>query len=187
VNRAVFLDRDGVINKAVVRDGKPYPPNSLAEMELVPGVVVALAKLKNAGFRLLVVTNQPDVARGTQKREVVESINNALLEKVPLDQVYTCFHDDSDNCSCRKPLPGLIWQGAEEWQVDPAKSFLVGDRWKDIASGLSAGCITIFIDWNYAEQLKVVPDYQVFSIEQAVELILEMASKEALENADISR
>jgi D-glycero-D-manno-heptose 1,7-bisphosphate phosphatase len=186
VNRAVFLDRDGVINKAIVRDGKPYPPISLAEMELVPEVAVALAKLKNAGFRLLVVTNQPDVARGTQKREVVESINNALLEKLPLDQVYTCFHDDSDNCNCRKPLPGLIWQGAVEWQIDPTQSFLIGDRWKDIASGLSAGCVTIFIDLEYAEPLKAVPHYRVASLEQAVELILDIVAKEAFEDADFS-
>jgi D-glycero-D-manno-heptose 1,7-bisphosphate phosphatase len=180
VARAVFLDRDGVINKAIVRDGKPYPPRNLAELELVPGIAAALATLKDFGFRLLVVTNQPDVARGVQQQAVVEEINDYLLQNLPLDQIYTCYHDDIDNCQCRKPLAGLVLQGAQAWQVELDQSFLIGDRWKDIACGQNAGCVTIFIDMKYSEPEKAQPHYRVSSIQQAVEIIRGLIVKEAV-------
>src|SRR5206468_1016892 len=101
--RAVFLDRDGVINRAIVRDGKPYPPAALAELEILPGVREGLAALKAAGYRLIVVTNQPDVARGTTSKALVESINARLSAELPLDIVLTCWHDSADQCACRKP------------------------------------------------------------------------------------
>lgn len=149
--RAVFLDRDGVINRALVREGRPYPPANLSELEILPGVPEALATLRDRGFRLIVVTNQPDVARGTQKRETVEAINDVLRARLQLDEFRICYHDDRDHCSCRKPAPGLLLEAARDAQLDLSASFMVGDRWRDIEAGQRAGCATIFIDYGYAE------------------------------------
>jgi D-glycero-D-manno-heptose 1,7-bisphosphate phosphatase len=151
VKRAVFLDRDGVINAAVVRDGKPYPPASVEAVEILPGVADALAALKRAGYMLVVVTNQPDVARGTQTRAAVDAIHARLRAELPLDAVYVCPHDDADACHCRKPKPGLLLDAARDLDIDLAHSYMVGDRWRDIDAGIAAGCTTIWIDRGYAE------------------------------------
>jgi D-glycero-D-manno-heptose 1,7-bisphosphate phosphatase len=152
MSRAVFLDRDGVITRALVRDGKPYAPATLAEMEIDPTAPAALASLKAAGFVLIVVTNQPDVARGTARREAVEAMHAVLHAALPLDACFVCYHDDADACICRKPLPGLLIQAAAEHSIDLAGSFLVGDRWRDIDAGAAAGCRTILIDRGYRER-----------------------------------
>jgi D-glycero-D-manno-heptose 1,7-bisphosphate phosphatase len=177
--RAVFLDRDGVVNKAVVREGKPYPPNSVEEMEIAPDAEEALTLLKKAGFALLVITNQPDVARSSQSREAVEAINRRLMAALPIDQIYVCYHDDRDGCECRKPLPGLILQAAREWQIDLGQqSFLIGDRWKDIEAGRRAGCTNILIEMHYAEKQAVEPDYRVNNLLEAAQLVVELTRKE---------
>jgi D-glycero-D-manno-heptose 1,7-bisphosphate phosphatase len=147
--RAVFLDRDGVLNRAIVRDGEPYPPRSVTELEILLDVPEALAELRRAGFLLLVVTNQPDVARGTQSREAVEEINAALARALPLDAVLTCY-DDGDSPR-RKPNPGLLLEAAEQYAIDLQRSYLIGDRWKDIEAGRRAGCRTVLIDYGYME------------------------------------
>src|SRR5580692_12883999 len=120
---AAFLDRDGVLNQAVVRHGKPYPPASVEEMQILPGVRDALDRLKAAGYRLVVVTNQPDVARGLQRRETVEAINAALMARLPIDEFRVCYHDDADACDCRKPKPGLLLR---QPIYDLPRSVLVG-------------------------------------------------------------
>ena len=171
MRRAVFLDRDGVLNRALVREGKPYPPMSVSELELLPGVCEACQVLKLAGFVLIVITNQPDVARGTQRREIVEAINAALQAQVPVDAVRVCYHDQADNCTCRKPQPGLLIQAADRWQLDLSHSWMVGDRWKDIEAGRRAGCKTAFIDYGYAECQPKRPDCRVRSLTQAARLI----------------
>lgn len=171
-NRAVFLDRDGVINRAVVRDGRPYPPVSLDELEILPGVAQALLSLKAAGFILVVVSNQPDVARGTVPRSVVESINSLLAAKLPLDRVVICYHDSADACSCRKPQPGMLLSAASDLGLDLGRSFMVGDRWRDVEAGQSAGCRTFFIDYGYNERQPAFCDYRVTSLAQAAEIIL---------------
>ncbi len=166
--RAVFLDRDGVINKAMVRNGRPNPPHRLEELEILDGVPQALQALKEAGFLLIGVTNQPDVARGTQKKEVVESINSALMKALPLDEILVCYHDDRDLCLCRKPKPGLLQQAAEIYSIDLCASFMVGDRWRDVEAGRRAGCTTIFIDYQYEERgPSTQPDCRVHSLEEA--------------------
>lgn len=172
MRRAIFLDRDGVLNRAIVVQGRPHPPATLAEFEVLPGVVEACAELRRAGFLLIVVTNQPDVARGIQRREVVEAMNDALLADVPLDDIRVCYHDDQDQCVCRKPLPGLLVQAAREWQIDLSASYMVGDRWKDIETGRKAGCRTILIDCNYREPMLSAPDHQVRSLAEAPHWIL---------------
>jgi len=172
MRRAVFLDRDGVLNRATVVNGIPYPPAGVAEFEMLPGAVQACRQLKAAGFLLIVVTNQPDVARGTQLRPVVEAINQALLSEVPIDEVKVCYHDDRDQCSCRKPLPGLLIEAAKEWQIDLPASFMVGDRWKDVETGRQAGCKTIFIDYEYRETLPSAPDHRAHSLAESTDWIL---------------
>lgn len=172
MRRAIFLDRDGVLNRAIVVHGRPHPPATLAEFELLPGVAEACEELRNAGFLLIVATNQPDVARGIQRREVVEAINDALLSRVPIDAIKVCYHDDQDQCVCRKPLPGLLVQAAREFQIDLAASYMVGDRWKDVECGRRAGCKTILIDCGYEEEMRSSPSHRVGSLAEVPDWIL---------------
>jgi len=172
VRRAVFLDRDGVLNRSVVRAGKPYPPAAVDELEISPEAAEACAQLREAGFVLIVVTNQPDVARGTQRRGVVEAINRSLRRQLPLDGILVCYHDDADGCDCRKPKPGLLLQGAQNWNIDLTKSFMIGDRWKDIEAGRRASCSTVFLRSGYDEQQPHRPDHVAGSLAEAVPWIL---------------
>jgi D-glycero-D-manno-heptose 1,7-bisphosphate phosphatase len=171
--RAVFLDRDGVLNRAIVRDGKPYPPASLAELEIVEGAADGLARLKGLGFLLLVVTNQPDVARGTQSLDAIQAMHDCMRQTLPLDDFLICPHDDADRCQCRKPAPGLIIEAHQRYGVDLSRSFMVGDRWRDIDAGQAAGCRTVFIDQGYRERgPSVPPDARVGSLLEAVDWIV---------------
>jgi D-glycero-D-manno-heptose 1,7-bisphosphate phosphatase len=172
LRRAVFLDRDGVINRAIVRDGKPYPPASLEELEILPGVHEALQKLHDANYLLVVVTNQPDVARGISKKEDIELMNAFLSSELPIDDFKTCYHDGGDKCNCRKPLPGALVEAAQERNIDLSKSFMVGDRWRDVEAGASAGCKTFFINYRYAEKKPDAPDFIVSSLLEAKKIIL---------------
>lgn len=171
-HKAVFLDRDGVINKAFVRLRKPYPPRNLTDVAVLPGVAEALSLLKAAGFMLVVVTNQPDVARGTISRSMVDAIHEHLRRQLPLDDFRTCFHDTNDGCNCRKPGWGLLRQAAKDHGIDLLHSFMVGDRWRDMAAGQAAGCRTIFIDYNYDEEQPKSWDLRTASLLEAVPYIL---------------
>jgi len=174
LRRAVFLDRDGVINRALSRDGKPYPPTSLREFEILPCVPEACAKLKAAGFLLIVATNQPDVGRGTLKQEVVEEMNDLMSYQLAIDRIEVCYHagrGDSD-CDCRKPKPGMLLRAARELRIDLAQSWMVGDRWRDIDCGHAAGCKTVLIDYGYTEELRQMPDFRAGSLLEAADLIL---------------
>jgi D-sedoheptulose 7-phosphate isomerase len=178
--RAVFLDRDGVINRAIVRNGTPHPPATLEELEIFPDVPEALHELKAHGFELLVITNQPDVARGTQTRDAVEGIHQKLASTLPLDDILVCYHTDQDNCSCRKPKPGMLLEAARKHDIDLSVSFLIGDRWRDIEAGKNAGCKTILIDGGYHEkQSRQAPDARVGSLREAASWIIHSASKGA--------
>jgi N-acetyl-alpha-D-muramate 1-phosphate uridylyltransferase len=171
--KAVFLDRDGVLNEAVVREGKPYPPGNLREMRIFPEAAALLQRLKELGFLLVVVTNQPDVSRGKQDRETVEEMNRALSAALPLDEVLVCYHSDHDGCSCRKPLPGLFFQAAERFGIDLPASFMIGDRWRDVDAGHAAGCRTVLIDYGYRESSPTAkPDARVHSLEEAVRWVI---------------
>jgi D-glycero-D-manno-heptose 1,7-bisphosphate phosphatase len=173
-HRAIFLDRDGVINRPLIREGKPYPPSSLVEFEILAGVRKACQALRELRYLVVVVTNQPDVGRGIIAREVVETIHRWLLQQLPLDRIMTCFHGGEaygDPCDCRKPLPGMLFQAAEEFRINLDDSFMIGDRWRDIDCGFNAGCKTIFIDWGYEEKLKRDPDYFARDLLDASKLI----------------
>jgi len=169
---AVFLDRDGVLNRALMRDGVPHPPQHPDEFELLPGVAEALAQLAAAGFALVVVTNQPDVARGTQTRAGVDALNDRIRTALPVLDVLTCFHDTADGCACRKPRPGLLLEAAGRWHLDPARSFMVGDRWSDIEAGRAAGCRTVLVARPYSKPERCSPDCRVADLTEVAAWIL---------------
>lgn len=168
---AVFLDRDGVINRTFVVDGVPHPPQSVAECEILPGVFDALSSLKELGLPLIVVTNQPDVARGSQTRLAVDTINAYLASMLPIDAFYVCCHDNADKCECRKPKPGMLLRAAREHGIDLSRSFMVGDRYSDILAGAAAGCRTLLIDLPYSQGDRCCPDARVADLTEAARQI----------------
>jgi len=172
MRRAVFLDRDGVINRSIVRNGKAFPPDSLAEFEILPGVPEAIAALKAQGFLIVVVTNQPDVATGKQDQRVVEEMHAQLRRLLPIDDLRVCYHVDADACGCRKPEPGMLLAAAESLGIDLAASYMVGDRWRDIEAGQRAGCRTFFIDYGYDERAPSPPFVAVNTLAEAAARIL---------------
>ena len=178
--RAVFLDRDGVINRAFVRDGKPFPPPTPQELEILPGVPEALRELKANGFKLLLVTNQPDVGRGKLSLQTLAAMHEDLRAHLPLDDILVCCHTDQDKCDCRKPMPGMIIEAARKHNIDLAASFMVGDRWRDIDAGYNAGCKTILIDYGYSERPPDhEPDLRVGSLREAADWIIRATPKGA--------
>jgi D-glycero-D-manno-heptose 1,7-bisphosphate phosphatase len=168
---AVFLDRDGVLNEVDVRDGVPYPPPDAPALRLLPGVVEACERLHDLGFALVVVTNQPDIARGRQTRAEVDRMHAVLRARLPLDDVVVCPHDDTDGCACRKPAPGMILQAAQRLGLDLRRSFCVGDRWRDVEAARRAGVIAIHVDYHYGERSAVGADAVVSSLLEAVPFI----------------
>lgn len=172
MKRAVFLDRDGVINKTMIRDGKSCPPGNLNELEIFPDIAENLKRLHSAEFMVIVVTNQPDVARGVQTREMVESINSAIKSRLSIDEFLVCYHDNADQCFCRKPKSGSLLQSAEKYGLNLNDCFMVGDRSSDIEAGKSAGCKTILIGHQDSGGKYAEPDYHVDNFRQAVDAIL---------------
>ena len=172
MNPAIFLDRDGVINEVVLELGKPNPPSSLEELRFLPGVIEATHTLSNAGFKIIIVTNQPDVSTGKQTRAVVESMNRFVTESMPIDSIRVCYHLDEDRCDCRKPLAGMLLDAAKELDLDLSKSYMIGDRWKDIEAGKNAFCRTIWIESRYREKKPDDPWAVVSSLLEASQIIL---------------
>ena len=172
MRKAVFLDRDGVLNASVIRQGKPYPPDTLDGLTVLPGVMEALHSLREAGYVNIVVTNQPDVATGKQQMEVVEAMHTQLRKELPLDDVKVCYHTEDQKCDCRKPRPGMLLEAAKDHDINLGRSFLVGDRWRDIAAGQAAGCRCFFVDYEYQEQRPEKPYVAVKSLAEAAALIL---------------
>ena len=171
----VFLDRDGVLNRPIVRSGRPHPPETVAQVRLLPGAAEACRDLSLAGFTLVCVTNQPDIARGTHDLATVAAINDYVRKVLGLDEVVVCPHDDTDGCVCRKPLPGMILDAARRRDIDVSRSVTVGDRWRDVEAGRAAGTWTVFIDWGYDEQRPDHPDLTVTALQQAVPWIIDKA------------
>lgn len=170
--KAVFLDRDGVINKLVMRNGKAQAPYTLEEFDLYPGVEEACLKLKGLDYLMIIVTNQPDVARGWVKSESVEIINHRIKELLPIDDIKICFHTNDDCCQCRKPMPGMILEAATEWGIDLERSYMIGDRYGDISAGVKAGCRTILIGPGDNQGNHSSPDYKAASLLEGVTIIL---------------
>ncbi|HKQ40352.1 MAG TPA: HAD-IIIA family hydrolase [Verrucomicrobiae bacterium] len=182
--RAVFLDRDGVLNRALVRGGVPFPPGTLEEFELEKGVIEGCARLKEAGFVLVVISNQPDVGRGSQRREIVETMHETLRAAIPaLDAIEVCYHAGSkhgDPCDCRKPKPGMLLRAAVACDLDLTRSFVIGDRWRDIDCAHRAGCRAVLIERGYQEALRAKPEFTVANFAGAVATILGLAARNDL-------
>ncbi|OGW44937.1 MAG: hypothetical protein A2Y66_02105 [Nitrospirae bacterium RBG_13_41_22] len=168
--RAVFLDRDGVINKVIFRDGHPASPRNLKEFVLNDGIRQAIRKLKDFGFRIIVVSNQPDVARGEITQGLLDLVTQRMRWEIPIDDVYICPHDDIHQCSCRKPKPGMLFKAAYQWEIDLSSSFLIGDTWKDIEAGKAAGCKTILLNAPYNQDVHC--DFRVKLLAEAVDIIV---------------
>lgn len=177
MKRAVFLDRDGVINEAFLFNGVPVPPKHLGDVVILIGVKEAIKLINENNFEVVVVSNQPDVARGLTTIESVEAINSYLSKVLEIKHFFTCYHDDPDICDCRKPKPGLLLKAAGDLNLDLRRSFMVGDRWRDIAAGQTAGCHCFFIDYEYAEKSPSLPFTRVTSLIEAVNLILEISNE----------
>jgi D-glycero-D-manno-heptose 1,7-bisphosphate phosphatase len=171
--KAIFLDRDGVLNKAIVINGKPYPPSTINELEILEGVYEGIELLRHSGYKLIVITNQPDVARGLTTIEKVNEINNSIIQLLNVDEIICCFHDDSENCECRKPKPGMILEAVKKWEIDLSASYLIGDRWRDIQTAKNIGLTSILIKYDYDEK-KINADFECFNLEEAADLILKI-------------
>lgn len=185
MNFAVFLDRDGVINKTVVRNGKPYPPANVDEIVFPLGTVEAINSIQSSGYLVIVVTNQPDVAKGIQSKEMVEAIHGIIRQRLQVDDIKVCYHIDEDNCFCRKPKPGMIIDAAKEHTIDLKRSYMIGDRWRDIEAGKAAGCKTILVqpEVAYNETQAQGMDATVDSLYEAAIFIRSHASEKRGSNA----
>ena len=169
MNKALFLDRDGIVNYTVSDGGASRPPRDITELRIVLGIEMILIYAIQQGFLPIVVTNQPDVARGNQKREVVEEINSYIKSKLPILDIFTCFHDDQDNCICRKPKSGLLHLASQKYNIELWKSFMVGDRNKDIIAGNNAGCKTIYV--NNEGTKNSIASFSVREIYEVIDII----------------
>jgi len=165
---AAFLDRDGVLNSSIILEGVPCPPRSISEVEILPGVRSAVELLIHNDYLPIVITNQPDISRGSQSISEINKINEYIGTEVGLSSFYICPHDDEDRCLCRKPMPGLIMLAKKELGIDLSKSFLVGDRWRDIQAGQAVNLPTFFIDYSYPEFQPKRPFTRVHSLLEAV-------------------
>ncbi len=170
MRRAVFLDRDGVINRVIFKGDRPFSPRNFEQLDFLDGVKDVLAELRDNGFLNIVVTNQPDIARGLIRLRVLQEINEAIRRELAVDDIFLCPHDDVDNCCCRKPEPGMLLDAAAKWDIDLTSSFIIGDQWKDIEAGKAAGCTTILLDYPYNR--RVVPDFRVDKLQHAAQIIL---------------
>jgi len=169
MNRAIFLDRDGVVNKVILKDGKPCSPRTIKELILNDGIADFLAQTRKAGFLNIVFTNQPDIARGLMDSKNLQIIHDFLRKNLAIDDIYSCPHEDADNCFCRKPKPGMLIEAAKKWDIDLDESFTIGDQWKDAQAGKMAGCITILLDYPYNK--KVECDFRSTDLRSALEFI----------------
>lgn len=169
--KAVFLDRDGVINKVILREGKPFSPRRLDQYVLNDGIRETVHQLKGNGFRIIVVSNQPDLARGEITEDILDSMTERLKSEIQIDDIYICPHDDHHNCSCRKPRPGMLLQAAQKWDIDLTESFLIGDTWKDMEAGKAAGCKTILLNTPYNQDVQC--NFRVKSLPEAADLIIQ--------------
>ena len=171
---AVFLDRDGVINKTVIKNGKPFAPTIIDDIQLLSGVVEAVRILDGLGFKLIIVTNQPDVAKGLITKHQLAEFHKKISRETGLRHFYVCIHDEEDQCECRKPKTGLFEEAAKDLGINFASSYMIGDRWKDVQAGQELGCSCFFIDNQYLERRPPPPFSTVRSLLEAALQIKEM-------------
>ena len=179
--RAIFLDRDGVINKVAMRDGVPAGPRKFEDFALVEGVKDAVQSFRRMGFLIIVNTNQPDIGRSLLPEEELNKMHTLVRNELPVDDIFICPHDDADDCPCRKPRPGMLLEAARKWEIDLKKSFAIGDRWKDMEAGRAAGCRTILLERSYNRGASA--DSRISDIKEA-EAIVGDQQRVSTENRD---
>jgi D-glycero-D-manno-heptose 1,7-bisphosphate phosphatase len=174
--RAVFLDRDGVLIRTDVRDGRPFAVSKASDLEVLAEAPAAVAPLKALGFLTIVATNQPDIATGKMVQAELDAMHRGLAGSMRLDDILVCPHVDADQCMCRKPKPGLLLEAARRHNIDLKTSFMVGDRWRDVEAGRAAGCITIFVDRGYREAMRGPADHVVADVGEAAKIIARLTN-----------
>jgi len=168
--RAAFLDRDGVLVETFVRCNRAFAPVSLDEFRLEPNAGLHVGRLARAGLLPIVVTNQPEVARGIIAPAVLEEMHEQLRKAVPVEDIFVCVHDGPDGCRCRKPKPGMLQAAAEKWGIDLSRSFMVGDRCSDVEAGQAVGCYTVLIERPYSGA--ATPGARASDLATAVDAVL---------------
>ena len=171
LRKAIFLDRDGIINHSLIENGKPIAPRSISDFSLMEGVEHLIEKLRGLGYLIFVVTNQPDVAKGKLKKSEIKKMHKFMCEKIKIEEVMVCYCEEGIDCPCYKPSPHMIIELAKTWNIDLGNSFMIGDRWRDVGAGFSAGCTTIFVDYAYDEALIFTPNHIVKSLAEACSII----------------
>lgn len=156
----IFLDRDGVINEPIILNKKPYPPHSKDDLVITASAKEAIKLLQKNHYEIIVVTNQPDVARGTTTEKSVHKINKEISDICGIKYFKVCFHDDSDNCSCRKPKPGMIFKAQKYYNIDLSKSYFVGNSVNDYEAAKAAGVKPIIV--NNTELTKKIKQKKIF-------------------------
>jgi D-glycero-D-manno-heptose 1,7-bisphosphate phosphatase len=170
--RAVFLDRDGVLTIPEFRDGRSFAPRRLVDFRLYNDAAVSARRMKDAGFGLVVVTNQPDVGHGLLALDVVEAMHRRLAAAIPVDAIESCYHRQDEGCDCRKPKSGMLRCAAARLGIDCRRSFMIGDRASDVEAGRTVGCRTIFIDRGYIDEQPGQADFIVESLAEATSIVL---------------
>ncbi len=170
-NKAFFFDRDGILNKSIIKNHKPYSPRFPGELNLNRGLLSFIKKLKKRGFLIIVVSNQPDIKNGKLSSYSLNLMNSIIKKFFLVDEIYICTHGKNDNCECRKPKPGMLIEASKKWNIELSRSYLVGDRCKDIEAGKSMNCTTIFIDYNYDEPKPKNCNYIFFGISKMIKSI----------------
>ena len=170
-NKAFFFDRDGILNKSLIINRKPYSPKFPSELVLNYQLVKFINKLKKEGYLIIVVSNQPDIKSGKLTKFSLKIMNSIIKKYFNVDDIYICPHGKNDDCECRKPKPGMLLEASKKWNIELKKSFLIGDRWKDIAAGSIMNCTTIFIDYNYNEPKPKNCSYKFLSISEMIKSI----------------
>ena len=153
MNRAVFFDRDGVLNNLVFRDGDYYSPRNLNNFKFFNDAEKVIHTIRDKGYLAIIVSNQPDIARGYLKKSVLNEMTKQLFDKLSVDDVFYCMHDDPDVEECRKPDPGLIIKAQKKWGIDLNQSLMVGDTEKDQGTAKNAGVKFILISRSYNDHI----------------------------------
>ena len=171
-NKCVFLDRDGVINQPIIINKRPYSPRKIKEFIFTTDIKNLVTKVANLGYKVIVITNQPDIATGDLSESLLNHFHKRIINEMPIDDIFVCKHLSSDNCNCRKPNPGLIIKAVSKHKINLEKSYFIGDRWKDVDAANKVKCHTIFIDYGYTEKLKTIPKNCVTTLKEAFDIIL---------------
>lgn len=173
MSKIVFLDRDGVLNE-LVEDGNFRAPRTTQELKISKGAPEAVLCLSNAGYKIVVVTNQPDISRNLNTVQNVTKINSELKNHIPqISDFKICFHDDLDMCTCRKPKPGLILESISEIREELSEIWMIGDRATDVLAGKKVNAMTVLIQSGIEEtEFNCKPDFTARNLLEASKIIV---------------